>query len=225
MKIEMHAHTRESSPCAKINAARVINLYQNAGYEGIVITDHYSKWVMDTSPAATPEEYIEYFLRGYHNALAAAENTGFHVFSGAEVTLLESPNDYLLYGASEDFFYQNPLLFQYSLKGLAALCRQNDILLFQAHPNRSYCSPAPAKFLDGAEIYNGNPRHENRNETATSWAQQNNLLFSSGSDFHEEEDLARGGIETESPATDWYSLKDILTQGRSQLIISETKIV
>ena len=40
MKIEMHAHTSEASPCANVSAAKIPALYQKAGYDAIVITDH-----------------------------------------------------------------------------------------------------------------------------------------------------------------------------------------
>ena len=43
MKIEMHAHTSEASPCANVSATKIPALYQKAGYDAIVITDHYCK--------------------------------------------------------------------------------------------------------------------------------------------------------------------------------------
>ena len=43
MKVEMHTHTSETSPCAHINAKDVLKLYKEAGYDTVVITDHYSK--------------------------------------------------------------------------------------------------------------------------------------------------------------------------------------
>ena len=38
MKVEMHTHTSETSPCAHINAKDVLKLYKEAGYDTVVIT-------------------------------------------------------------------------------------------------------------------------------------------------------------------------------------------
>lgn len=218
IKIEMHTHTSQSSPCANISAQDMVSMYEKAGYDIVVITDHYCKWVMEQSGAKTPEEYVDYFLSGYHAALAAAKSTSLTVLLGAEINLLESPNDYLLYGATEDFFKKHLSLFELSLAELSALCHENNVLLFQAHPYRTYCTPADATLLDGAEYYNGNPRHNNQNEKAILWAKENNLLSSSGSDFHEAEDLAKGGIATEESIHSIEQLRDLLKSGNYELI-------
>lgn len=218
MKIEMHTHTRESSPCANISARQIVALYCSIGYDVVVITDHFSKWVYEQSPAKTPEEYVHYFLSGYHAARNAAAGTSLTILLGVEVSLLESPNDYLLYGATEDFFQKNPGLFTLSLKELSELCHENNILLFQAHPFRTYCTPGNPDFLDGAESYNGNPRHDNQNERASEWAAEHHLISSSGSDFHEKEDLAKGGIQTNCPITDIFDLCQLLRDGDFQLL-------
>lgn len=217
MKIEMHTHTSEASPCASVSAAQIPSLYLSAGYDAIVITDHYCQWVWDQSGAVTPEDYVEYFLNGYYTAVKAAP-AGFPVLLGAEVNLTESPNDYLLYGATEDFFRQNLLLHRLTLRELYELCHANDILLFQAHPYRTYCTAADAHFLDGAESYNGNPRHNNQNDLAAGWVQENHLIPSSGSDFHETEDLAKGGIDTPEDIRDIFTLRNVLRDGRYTLI-------
>lgn len=218
MKIEMHAHTSEASPCANISASRLVSMYIEAGYDAVVITDHYCKWVMEQSGAETPEAYVDYFLSGYRTAREAAQNTSLSVWLGAEVNLLESPNDYLLYGATEEFFRKNLSLFTLSQKELYFLCQKNQILLFQAHPYRTYCNPGDPEFLDGAESYNGNPRHNNRNEDAVAWTEENHLLVSSGSDFHEAEDLAKGGIYTEESSHDLTELCNLLKSNCYQLI-------
>lgn len=218
MKIEMHVHTSQASPCAHVSADRIPAMYRNAGYDGIVITDHCCKWARDRLGAESPEEYMECFLNGYRTAKKAAEETGFLVLLGAEINLPDSPNDYLLYGTEEEFFQKYPQLYTLSLRELYPLCRKNDILLFQAHPYRTYCTPAKPEYLDGAESYNGNPRHNNQNQLAAGWASQNHLICSSGSDFHETEDLARGGIETLQPIHNNRELCRSLTEGSYRLI-------
>ena len=220
MKVELHVHTSETSPCSHINAARLVQMYEDAGYDAVVITDHYSKWVMEHNNIKDPQEFTEFFLKGYKSALLYAQN-GNHtikVLPGAEVNLLESPNDYLLYGADKEFFYNNPLLFQMSLAELYNLCHNNGILLIQAHPSRAYCTPADTHLIDGAEVYNGNPRHNSNNSKTYKWALENNMLMVSGSDFHEEEDLAKGGIITEASFSSIKELVEIIKSGNYSII-------
>lgn len=218
MKIEMHAHTSEASPCASTPASRMVSLYCHAGYDAVVVTDHYCKWVYDQSGAGTPEQYAEYFLSGFSAAEQAARKTSLKILLGAEVNLTENPNDYLLYGATADFFRNNPGLFTLSLKDFSDLCHKNGILVFQAHPFRTYCSPANPAYLDGAESYNGNRNHDNQNELACSWVTAHHLIPSSGSDFHGDGDAARGGIQTSRQITDIAGLCRLLKDGDYQLI-------
>ena len=195
MKIEMHAHTGEASPCANVSAGQIPVLYQQTGYDAIVITDHYCKWAQERSGAETAEAYAQYFLNGYRTAKAAGDKIGFPVLLGAEANLPGSPNDYLL-------------------------CQKEQILLLQAHPYRTYCTPADPAYLDGAESYNGNPRHNNQNELAKEWSQKYHMIQSSGSDFHELEDVAKGGIETSIPVTDTRALYQVLRSGNYKLLTS-----
>lgn len=220
MKTELHAHTSETSPCANISARKLVMMYEDKGYDAVVITDHYSKWVMDSNHITKPQEFTEFFLNGYRCALNYAQNHEYNIkiLLGAEVSLLESPNDYLLYGTDEEFFNQNPLLFKMSLKKLYKLCHKNGILLVQAHPYRAYCTPSDVHFLDGVEVYNGNPRHNSNNNKAYKWAEENGLIMTSGSDFHEEEDLARGGIITENNFNSIHELTEILKMSRYKII-------
>ena len=41
MKIELHAHTDESSGCGKMPAEELLGRFKGAGYDTIVITDHF----------------------------------------------------------------------------------------------------------------------------------------------------------------------------------------
>lgn len=222
MKTELHAHTSETSPCSHTSAANLIDMYEREGYGTVVITDHYSKWVMEHNNITNPGVFTDFFLNGYRAALdyTLKNNYNIKILPGAEVALVESPNDYLLYGADEKFFYNNPGLFNLTLENLYKLCHKNGILLIQAHPCRAYCTPADTQFLDGVEVYNGNLRHNSNNSKAYKWAAENNLIMTSGSDFHEKEDLARGGIITRNRINSIQELVEALKSGSYEIIRS-----
>ena len=46
-RYEMHAHTAECDPYAKIGGAEMVKRYHAIGYQGIVITDHYFSMFFD----------------------------------------------------------------------------------------------------------------------------------------------------------------------------------
>lgn len=218
MKVEMHTHTSETSPCAHINAKDVLKLYKEAGYDTVVITDHYSKWAIEQSGAKTPDEMAYHFLKGYRVALKYSKKIGINVLLGCEVTLTESPNDYLLYGADESFFFKHNFLYNLSIEELSELCHNEGILIIQAHPGRAYCEPVNPVLLDGAEVYNGNLRHDSNNDKTYALAYEHDLIMTSGSDFHEKEDLAHGGIITEHEIKTEEQLIKTLLSGNYSLI-------
>ena len=60
------------------------------------------------------------------------------------------------------------------------------------------CALAELSALDGVEVYNGHPHHQSHNERALAVAEANpRFIRTSGSDFHESDALARGGIVTD----------------------------
>lgn len=54
MKLEMHAHDCEVSQCAVITAKDLVDGYKDAGYDGIVITNHFDQMTLHIL-GATPE--------------------------------------------------------------------------------------------------------------------------------------------------------------------------
>lgn len=194
---EMHAHTRETSRCANVDAHEMVKCYMKSGYNGIVITDHMSPSTFERFEGQNMpwDEKVDYFLNGYHEALDAA-NGKIKILLGMELRF-DAPNnmnDYLVYGVTEKFLYNTPDLLNMELRDFSKLAHKNRMIIFQAHPFRIGMTISNPKYLNGIEAYNGNPRHNSSNRLAEIWADSHNLLRTSGSDFHEYEDLARGGI-------------------------------
>ena len=189
-KLEMHFHTMETSPCGEVPAKRGVEIYQNAGYDGIVVTDHFSRIVSGGPETGTWEEICDKFLTGYRYAREAAKNKKIKIFLGMEIRFLDNDNDYLVYGISEELLKQNPWIYMKGLAELYELAKEKNLLIIQAHPYRKYCQLAPVEFLHGIEVYNGNPRHNSRNELAMTAAKKYGLLQLTGSDFHQEEDIS-----------------------------------
>lgn len=193
-KFDTHVHTCETSECGQVEARETVKLYKEAGYEGIVITDHYYEGFFQSLEELSWDDKIDRYLRGYKNAVAEGTALGMIVILGIELRFTENPNDYLIYGITEAFLKENTDFYKMGLKKFKKLIENEDILIFQAHPYRPGMVPADPQDIHGVEVFNGNPRHNSRNSNALLFAKENGLMMSSGSDFHQTEDLARGGI-------------------------------
>lgn len=192
-KYDIHIHTSETSNCGKVPGKELVRIYRKAGYQGIVITDHYYEGFFEMQDSSWDKK-VEYFLEGYYNALDEGIKLGLHVLPGMEITFAENYNDYLVYGIDEHFLKENKELYKLGLEGFRKLTCGTEIILVQAHPFRPLMIQAPPCLLDGIEVYNGNVRHDARNHLAKQYALENGLIMLSGSDFHQKVDAARGGI-------------------------------
>ena len=63
---ETHCHTSEVSRCGDLTAREVVRNYVDAGYSGLVVTDHFSRVFQQVflKPDATWEKKIDFFMRG-----------------------------------------------------------------------------------------------------------------------------------------------------------------
>lgn len=225
-KTELHTHTAETSNCGHTKAKKIVETYIKNGYSTVVITDHlsthtYFKYKYDKM---TWDEKIDVFVKGYNEALKAAMGR-INILFGMEMRFDEDLpehdiNDYLVYGVTEEFLRNNGDLINMNIESFSKLAHENGLMIYQAHPFRDDLTRADPKLLDGVEIYNGHPRHNSRNDKAVAWAKENNLKGTSGSDFHELEDAARGGIITETEIKTNDELLEILKSNNYEIIRS-----
>ncbi len=190
---ELHCHTSEVSGCGRICAAEVVKLLKENNYTGVVITDHFTSGSVKGTTLEDWKDYVDSFLIGY-KAAKEFETEDFHVLLGAEIRFSENDNDYLLFGITEQFLYDNPFISKVSLREFSEIAHEHGVLIVQAHPMRNSMTIMRPEYLDGYEVYNGNARHNSRNIIAEAWATLNNKIKTSGSDLHQYENLARGGI-------------------------------
>jgi predicted metal-dependent phosphoesterase TrpH len=221
-KYELHSHTHECDRDARLSAGELVQAYKDAGYDGIVITDHYierfyTRWFPEDVAGLPHEQQVRRWLRGYYTAKEAGDKIGFTVLPGAEVRLDSGPNDYLLYGLNADFFYTVPRLNECaSLQELLALMPEG-VCVVQAHPFRDDMVVQSPNGLFGIEVFNGGT-DAFRNELARLYAQHYQLPMTSGSDIHSMNRLAKGGIMTEHRIRTPEDLRAVLRSGEYTLI-------
>lgn len=202
MKIELHAHTDESSGCGKMPAEELIGRFKGAGYDTIVITDHL---VGKKETDMTTNERAEKWLTGYRLAKKAGDRVGVHVLLGAEVRFASRPEDILIFGMKAEYAEWMYELMDSDMEqaDFYALMKEKGLLVVQAHPFRKNLNRLDQRYLDGSEVYNGNPRHTNWHELAHEFGEAGgeNFIKTSGSDAHQTMDVARGGVISPLPVT------------------------
>lgn len=215
-KYELHCHTGCVSRCGRVEPEKIVELYIEKGYDGIVVTDHYSP--MTFEPNWNPQRQIDFYLSGYRRMKKAAEKyDGFTVLLGMELRHYGTANDYLIYGIDESFLYSSGNLMVPWEKKIYELCHNRGYLVFQAHPFRPGIRRCNENYIDGIEIYNGKTNEE-QNAKAEAWAKNSGKLVCSGSDFHTLAHTARGGIITKEAINNNDDLLKVLKNQDFELI-------
>lgn len=220
-QIELHLHTKYSSRCGAMDEKALVAGYIRAGYHGLVVTDHYERGNfaclgLNTKGAGN---FWDGFLSGYYHMKAEGERHGLKIYRGAEIRFDGSFNDYLLFGYSDDLLAEPEKIFAMGLEAFSKLARADGALLIQAHPNRSGCTLADHRYLDGVEVLNMSPGHDNHNELTKQYADQwVDLIRISGSDCHQPYQLGRGGIRAKVLPEGDAALVSLLRSGSFELI-------
>lgn len=217
-KYELHCHTGDVSLCATSKAEEAVKFYKESGYDGIVITDHYSPQTFLFHRAFAPHKNIDRYLKGYRRAKAAA-GENFTVLFGVEIRFFFTIDDFLIYGADEDFLRNSGNLMTKYLRRLKKLCDDNNLILLEAHPFRRLRFRHNPKLLHGCEVYNGKDKGTDANSKAKKWAKDNKFgIVTSGGDFHHKDKTNPGGIITAEPIKTMDDLMQILRSGEYELI-------
>lgn len=217
-KYELHCHTSDVSLCASSTAAEAVQFYKERGYDGVVITDHYSPQTFLFHRAFMPHKYIDHYLKGYRKAKEAAGD-GFTVLWAVEVRFFFTIDDFLIYGADEEFLRNSGNLMTKYLRRLKRLCDENNLILLEAHPFRELRFRHNPALLHGCEVYNGKDKDTDANRKAKKWAKDNSFsIVTSGGDFHNKKSTNPGGIITNEPINTMSDLMRILRSGEYELI-------
>lgn len=221
-KIETHVHTTYISRCGWLGAGAIVSTYKKLGFDAICITDHYNRTAFDyagidlTKPGSKVHDYLE----GYRRVKKYAEDEGgLIVIPGAEVRFDGSDNDYLLYGWHEELLADPEHVMSEGLAAFAKEYRKDGALLIQAHPFRKGCTPAPAEYLDGVEVYNPCPRHFSHNDRAYDYAKEHGLIMTGGSDAHRPGEEGLSGIAADILPRNGFELAELIRSGDYDLII------
>ncbi|MCL1900941.1 MAG: PHP domain-containing protein [Firmicutes bacterium] len=232
LKFSMHIHTQMRSPCGKVEPKKIVRLYKEKGYDGIIITDHYMKWIFAMNNMDSNAQKFQFFIEGYRETLKYGKEQNLMVFLGMELNLCKynklnstyPVHEFLLYGLSESFIKEHPDLYELTQKELFELCNKNDILMIQAHPFRPKTAVADPEYMHGVEIVNKNKRHDSFDALAQSFCAAHNLISVASDDFHEEEDAGQIAMLFPNDTTSMKKIVQYLREKNYQILETTEKV-
>ena len=186
-KYETHCHSSQCSRCGRSTSQELVKAYFEAGYAGLVLTDHFI-FGNTAVPRDLPwETRMQCYYDAYLDARKAAEGLDFDVIFGIEHAYGDG-KEVLIYGIDLPFLLSNPDIPELTLDELVARVHAYGGIVVQAHPyrERSYVnmSVGPrADIVDGIEVYNVyNKPGEDKKALALS--AQKDYILTCGGDIH-----------------------------------------
>ena len=182
---ETHMHTSQGSACGRSPGRDYIQKYIDAGYAGIIVTDHFFRGNCAVDRRLPWPEFVKRFCSGYEDAKNEGEKRGFPVFFGWEENF--DGDEYLIYGPDSAWLTGHPDMPRWTRRQQYENVRAAGGCVVQAHPFRArsynhtiYLAQA---LCDGIEICNaGNePRWDS---LAARYAGIIGLPATAGSDNH-----------------------------------------
>lgn len=193
-KYETHLHTCEASACAIFSASEHVRFYKEAGYEGIIVTDHFFNG-NSCIPRDLPwEERVEQFCKGYEHAKEEGDRIGLSVFFGWEANF--HATEFLIYGLDKIWLLNHPDILDWSIEEQYRRIHTDGGFIVHAHPFRvrPYIKEVRLfpEYVDAVEYINVGNRSDEFDRQALAYAKKHKLPVTAGTDAHGIEVLHSG---------------------------------
>jgi len=213
-KYETHLHTSQGSHCGQNTGREMAIAHKEAGYAGIIVTDHFFYGNTAPNRELPWKEWVHVFCSGYRDAKVAGDEIGLDVFFGWESGYRGT--EFLVYGLDEEWLLQHPEIRDASVEEQFKLVHDGGGIVIHAHPYReaSYISEIRLypEYVDGVEVFNA--RNELTlgmdlfNDRALEYAKRYDLPVTAGSDIHDT-DVTGSGLIFDRKLHD---INDFITQ-------------
>lgn len=227
-KYEMHLHTSEASACAVSTGAEMARAHKEAGYAGIVVTNH--AWGGNTCvDRSLPfKEWVRLYADGYYKAKEEGDKIGLDVFFGWEAGY--EGTEFLIYGLTPEWLMEHEELWDADIPNQYRIVHEGGGIVMHAHPYREeWYIPEIRLFpeyVDGVEIVNAthschlskshyDPEFDAR---AIEYAKKHNFITCAGSDVHSTT-VFGGGVILKDRVHSGKELADII-RNRGDYIIT-----
>lgn len=199
---ETHMHTCESSACAKNTGVEMARAYYEAGYAGVIVTDHFFYGNTAVERRLPWEEWVHRFCLGYEHAKEEGDRLGLQVFFGWESCYRGT--EFLIYGLDKEWLLAHPEIRDATIEEQYALVHAAGGMISHAHPFREEpyipeirLYPEYVDAVEGINATHTSPvslAHFNPafNELAVAYAKEHGLPLTAGSDQHRTEMIGGG---------------------------------
>lgn len=210
---ETHLHTKQGSACASCSSIDAAKAHKQAGYSGIIITEH--NWGGNTAISSRQswEEWVRKFTRGYKEAEAWGRKNKLTVLWGYEAGY--NGTEFLIFGLTPGFLLAYPEIRYATIAEQYRIVHDAGGIVVHAHPFReAYYIPEIKLYPDYVDAIEGlNCAHVNRldynefgsyyekemyNRKALEYAIENDFPITAGSDSHSTS-LKGGGMAFQNP--------------------------
>lgn len=218
--VQMHIHTSETSACGHASGREIARACKDAGYDAIVITDHFMNANISCPKKASWGEKVEHLFKGYRAAKAEGDKIGLIVLKGWE-TYTDGP-EYLTYGLDEAFLLENPDIADVGSTEYLQRVRAAGAYVAHAHPYRKrFYIPEftpDTKRVDAFETFNGAHKDPSFDAHAYAEAKKRGLYMIAGSDAHDIDGVARGAMRFPKPIEDMAGLIAALRAREGEIV-------
>ena len=221
-KFEIHLHTNSCSACAVSSPCEMLDAAKEHGYSGIVITNHFYHGNTRVDRNLDWKEFVGAYAEDYYKAKEYGEKLGIKVFFGLEEGFAPG-KEMLIYGLSPELIAEHPEFIMMSAAEKSEFVHSHGGLTVCAHPfrNRQYI-PEPDKtpdtaLFDAIECFNYFNAPE-ENVKAFLFAENNNMLKTSGGDLHHEKDFGGAGIAFNQKIETYEQFLENLKSGNYKLL-------
>jgi len=213
-RYETHLHTCEASACGVAHARDYIPFYQDLGYRGLFVTDHFFGGNTAVDQSLPWREQVNWFCDGYEKAKNEGEKRGFQVFFGWEQAYYG--DEYLVYGLDKAWLYEHPEVKRWSRAQQYDQVGRYGGCVVQAHPFRVrfyiHGLILNTACVHGVEAFNAT-NHPEENVQAYRYAKNLGYAMLAGSDIHSLVQQRITGVTLPTPLTDE---KDFATRVRAR---------
>lgn len=216
---ETHLHTKQASACAQSTGAQMARACHEAGYTGIMVTDHFFYGNTRVDRALPWEDWVEVFCSGYEDARMEGDRIGLQVFFGWEACY--QGTEFLIYGLDKAWLLAHPEIKDISIEEQYALVRASGGLVVHCHPYREEfyipqirIFPQYADAVEGVNATHACKKSRSHNKPefdakAQEYAARYGLPMTSGSDIHST-DLLFGGMAFREKLQDVHSYVNLM---------------
>ncbi len=193
-RYETHMHTAESSACACSTGEEMARAYREAGYTGIVITDHFFYGNTAVDRKLSWSAWVERFCLGYEHAKKCGDEIGLQVFFGWESCY--KGTEFLVYGLDKEWLLTHPGIRDATVEEQYQMVHEGGGMISHAHPFREEpyipeirLYPEYVDAVEGVNATHTSPEsfaHRNPvfNERALAYGREHKLALTAGSDQH-----------------------------------------